>query len=678
MIKKPSNKRKAALAQFCSMYGKDLTKDIKKAMLYEGEKLPVYPGQEGREPQPGACYHLPNDGTILNPPTFSNSGLYLSTTEPRVFCGWFKIAPYTNPHYLMRAGGAYLTIHPTTETWSFPTYQLSEVTLGITTNEWFHLSIECDGVDAYFYINGILKATRTTAISFAFTNNWALEAYFTNKSEKHFYDIRWFERASLTTEERSKVMKGIAIGDEYAWYTCQERDGTKIIDLSGNNYHMSHSNATLSTFHAIDTGVKYNINNLYGYWHDQTPVDLFQARQVAIDNGVPNTGTGGKEKYNNYYEEKYNDNNGNASCTVDVENKTYRIEVLTDTDGFCGLRTTFMVFTSPLTHYVGLKADQEYEIEFQYRGSGIQFINASGGPNIGLQTTSSNWQTYKGTFRANSIQTYNLGLDMYLYDPNNGGYPYYPISAGEWLEIKDWKVRTTKFINPLTSKGMPIVQSFADPYTTGYNWQNVYKWRKNQLYKGATPFNPKLVENHCLTFNGVDQKLSFSDLTGVAVVSSEGTATPTINGNDIEFTAGTLWDLVLSDGTRLPCGEGNGSNVYDVSANDNHATITNYAASMWDNFQDEFAWNALRGFNDVGGVKVPAKAYNPHQDVLGNTITAPGFGRQWNNPEGKIQVNPYNAPELIQAGFDDTHLEDLQDPLPTGMIKEANNEIIIE
>jgi len=75
--------------------------------------------------------------------------------------------------------------------------------------------------------------------------------------------------------------------------------------------------------------------------------------------------------------------------------------------------------------------------------------------------------------------------------------------------------------------------------------------------------------------DGVDDKLSFSNLSGVTIVSSEGTSTPTINGNDIEFTAGTIWTLELSNGSFYSFNEGSGNTVYDISGNGNHGTWTN-------------------------------------------------------------------------------------------------------
>jgi len=48
------------------------------------------------------------------------------------------------------------------------------------------------------------------------------------------------------------------------------------------------------------------------------------------------------------------------------------------------------------------------------------------------------------------------------------------------------------------------------------------------------------------------------------VVSSGGTSTPSISAGQIDFTSGTCWDLVLSNGSVYPLQEESGSSVYDT------------------------------------------------------------------------------------------------------------------
>lgn len=99
--------------------------------------------------------------------------------------------------------------------------------------------------------------------------------------------------------------------------------------------------------------------------------------------------------------------------------------------------------------------------------------------------------------------------------------------------------------------------------------------RAELIDKGKAKEFVKIAQVNVGNPDGLDDVLNFTDLTGVTIVSSEGTSTPSINGNNIEFTAGTIWNLILSDGTHLTFNEGNGLTVYDISGNDNHGTWQN-------------------------------------------------------------------------------------------------------
>jgi hypothetical protein len=111
---------------------------------------------------------------------------------------------------------------------------------------------------------------------------------------------------------------------------------------------------------------------------------------------------------------------------------------------------------------------------------------------------------------------------------------------------------------------------------------------------------PRKHSSNCGNFDGVDDYIDASHLSGSeTVLSSGGTSTPTIIAGQIDFTAGTCWDLVLSDGTHYPLAEGAGATVYDVSGNDNHSTATNITeSSFWDT-QDVYHYNFDKGFTNI-------------------------------------------------------------------------------
>lgn len=122
-----------------------------------------------------------------------------------------------------------------------------------------------------------------------------------------------------------------------------------------------------------------------------------------------------------------------------------------------------------------------------------------------------------------------------------------------------------------------------------------------QFLDSINDYDADIKGSNCLTFDGVDDKLTFTDLSGVSITSSDGTATPSINGNDIEVTAGTLFNLVLDNGSVYPLAEGGDDNAYD-SVNDDTAVIDAGAgavADMWTT-QDEYNYNITQGFNLYG------------------------------------------------------------------------------
>ncbi len=63
----------------------------------------------------------------------------------------------------------------------------------------------------------------------------------------------------------------------------------------------------------------------------------------------------------------------------------------------------------------------------------------------------------------------------------------------------------------------------------------------------GTTYNAELF-SPIFNANGTDNTLTHPSLSGITITSSEGTSTPTINGNNIELTAGYINKLELSDG----------------------------------------------------------------------------------------------------------------------------------
>jgi hypothetical protein len=136
-------------------------------------------------------------------------------------------------------------------------------------------------------------------------------------------------------------------------------------------------------------------------------------------------------------------------------------------------------------------------------------------------------------------------------------------------------------------------------------------------YIGNAPKHAKLKNSFMLTADGVDDQIAFSDLSGITIVSSEGTSTPSINGNNIELTAGTIWNLVLSNGSVFPMAEGDGTIVYDKNALLNGQLENFTLASAW-TLQDEFHYNIENGFTQGLYQSAPGICYQESEQAYGS------------------------------------------------------------
>lgn len=170
--------------------------------------------------------------------------------------------------------------------------------------------------------------------------------------------------------------------------------------------------------------------------------------------------------------------------------------------------------------------------------------------------------------------------------------------------------------------------------------------------------NLKVVNSNQLTFTGAEA-LSYSDLTGWSIVSSEGTATPLIVGNTIEFTGGTLTDLVLSDGAnnhRYSISEGKGLTLYDRIGT---ANLT-LSADVW-SFGNGRTDNNLDGcdvwVNDTDSEKLFVPLQEDGTSIKGSSDTITGYtwsykvepcatrGGGFANVESKLEA--YTSTDLL-------------------------------
>ena len=101
--------------------------------------------------------------------------------------------------------------------------------------------------------------------------------------------------------------------------------------------------------------------------------------------------------------------------------------------------------------------------------------------------------------------------------------------------------------------------------------------------KAPTSLRP-VQPGYCLTFNGTTHRIDAAHLAGTeTVVSSQGTSTPSVSAGQIDFTAGTSNNIILSDGTQYNLNESTGTVAIDSSGNNNDGTLVNGPTWTTDN-----------------------------------------------------------------------------------------------
>lgn len=174
-------------------------------------------------------------------------------------------------------------------------------------------------------------------------------------------------------------------------------------------------------------------------------------------------------------------------------------------------------------------------------------------------------------------------------------------------------------------------------------------------YTGRRPNDAALTGSNCLTADGT-LYIAAAHLTGSeTVVSSGGTSTASISAGRIDFTAGTCWDLTLSDGTHYPLSEGWGTQINDASGNENDGTLTSATlSSAWGTTQDSFHYNILNGFSlyehsSTAAIRVPFVngVYRSFSPPSGYSLTAHyPAGKKYIPAETTIDFDPDSTPEM--------------------------------
>lgn len=351
-------------------------------------------------------------------------------------------------------------------------------------------------------------------------------------------------------------------------FKCEDT-GLIAFDSSGNGNHGTKVNTDVlgaNTFSYTGSDVPKSYLNDVGYTFQKAEffsenINNYVTFGTTLDNNLTNA-----NDYRFKIRFKYRSNSSNVTYLLGfLGSGTRRAWMSVGLDGI-------LYFVNSTEAEINIMTDapliegQEYVIEIEAL-SGVLGINTiSNGlswivnPGSPLGTASAGFGVVLGTTSGNN-NTPSINADIYELEIEHSGGQLFRAKAEN-----DWKDEFGNY-NGYFYKGRYFPRDETNPTLDVVG---------NPLqYKGQVSYPAKLVESNCLSFDGVDDIISFTDLTGVSIVSYGGTSTLSINGNNIEGTAGTVYNLLLSDGTHLPCAEGEGNTVYDASGNNNHGTFIN-------------------------------------------------------------------------------------------------------
>lgn len=170
---------------------------------------------------------------------------------------------------------------------------------GLVVGTWTHVAITYNSGSLKLYVNNTSAITGSNTVSLIYAGNTSLNIG-RDPSGIQYLDAGLFDFRIFNTELSSTDISDIynhqtvQLSSLVAHYKMDEQAGSIAYDSSGNNNHGTITNATLSTFHAIDNDI-YSFQNEVG--HSETsgstpyiPRDESNTSQDILGNTLQYTG----------------------------------------------------------------------------------------------------------------------------------------------------------------------------------------------------------------------------------------------------------------------------------------------------------------------------------------------------------------------------------------------------
>jgi hypothetical protein len=178
-----------------------------------------------------------------------------------------------------------------------------------------------------------------------------------------------------------------------------------------------------------------------------------------------------------------------------------------------------------------------------------------------------------------------------------------------------------------------ILRAISKVLTSGFGFVTSQTGETYALDSVGDNFYP-VQPGHCLNMNGVDNYISTPHLTGTETAINAGTAIASISAGRIDFTVGTVWNLLLSDGTFYKCDEISGIMIADSSGAGDHGTLMNTTLPGGRTTQNEYSFQNEVGYSGAlssDGVDDYVRVKD--QTAIQNIFDGGGEIEIWINPK---------------------------------------------
>jgi hypothetical protein len=590
-----------------------------------------------RQKQPGRCLSFDgsNDyvacGNICNYTDNFTVSLWVKTTyttATAVFLFGRRNASYNQYLISINASKINAYVNSTITTIS---------STSVSDNAWHHVVVTWGGGYLKIYIDGVLDASavKGTIISQATASvdvgRLPANAYY---YPGKLFDLQVFNSALSAVEINQLYLlacNALPSKSRSLWLKCDDQHPTTSIDSSGNNIHGSptNTNMTVGNFFYEGNDVPHSYQNDKGY----TELVNYLAKSEDQSLTAPT-------EYYGYF------------ITTTAATRGWKLADVGTTSGYHHLLIS-------ITRPAGLWTVSFYVKAVEYSRVGIcdsgsarawawfdlstGTVHSTGGAQL---VSGSATITYTGDswFRVSisilNITSYLATISMSPDAGSQTGYAAnYAGTDGSGVLIDRVQINAGLL---LPYQKTMAIESYGRALLLQPNY--IPRDESNKLfdvfgsplqYTGRCPNNATLINSNCLAMDGT----GYLAVTGISgsetVVRKGGTSTVSFASGRINFTSGTCWDLLLSNGSYYPMAEGATDTCYDVvNAKDGVLTSANIVTARATK-QAAFHANIVRGHTKyTHATLLPLYVpYNSNSEPI--TITPPsGYTKVKDYPAG--------------------------------------------